>query len=132
MLFDAFERDITLLLSFGHIEYSLLLLPLLPSDKCAIAALSAQSKGAPPLLMDRVFRATAVLTSGEAVASLLCLTIIDYLAPFNAKKAASMLFKRSCFRPDLALKAIDTVPPAFYSSRFETLARGLFLRQLAS
>ena len=71
------------------------------------------------LLMSHSVRATATLVGDVAERPLLLrAAVIDYLAPFDAKKAAAFVAKRSCFRPDIARKSIDTIPPAPYAARF--------------
>ena len=69
--------------------------------------------------MPRSIRATATLVGDVAERPLLLRAeVIDYLAPFDAKKAAAFVAKLPCFRPDIARKSIDTIPPAPYAARF--------------
>ena len=129
----ALARDTQLLFELGHLDYSLLLLPYEPEVQATVPAAAAATEDAsaadaagasaevsPTLLMAREFAAEATLaTTGGTQALRFRVAIIDYLAPFNRKKRAALAVKRSCFRPDLALKAIDTAPPGKYANRFK-------------
>jgi hypothetical protein len=128
-----------LLESFGHLDYSLLLLLLDPADHPADSnpvrddegdgaqqgrhSQAAAAEHAPAALMQWTVRAIAELPDGSCQHVRFRASIIDYLAPFNNKKRAALVVKRSCFRPDLALKAIDTAPPRKYAVRFAGMAR---------